>query len=239
MLLLAGLPGVLSAAAPSRRVVVGADSRSGRLVRRVEVQPVAVEAHAVEAREVKAAEITPMEAGAPQTAPLPSSRKEPRSRTEIRTAIQESSERHDVDPLLVESMVKVESNFDASAVSHKGAQGLMQLIPATARRYGVRNVFDAKENIEGGVKYLKYLLELYGDSRLALAAYNAGEGAVARFGGVPPYAETRNYVYEVGRRYGQARREKAASALQASKPAPKPTIREYRDTEGRVHLELR
>src|SRR5262249_1747405 len=91
-----------------------------------------------------------------------------------------------------------ESNYNPGAVSAKGAIGIMQLIPRTARRFGVANPFNAEENIQGGAKYLKYLLELYhGDYSLALAAYNAGEGAVAKHGGVPPYAETGTYVKKV------------------------------------------
>jgi len=91
------------------------------------------------------------------------------------------------------------SNYDPYAVSPKGAQGLMQLIPATARRFGVTDAFNPADNIQGGARYLRYLLELYkGDYPLALAAYNAGEGAVAKYGGVPPYAETRDYLVRIG-----------------------------------------
>jgi len=94
-------------------------------------------------------------------------------------------------PQLVHSVIKVESNYNPLAVSPKGAQGLMQLMPATARRFGVANAFDPVDNIQGGARYLKYLLDLYkGDYNLALAAYNAGEGAVEKYGTVPPYPET-------------------------------------------------
>jgi len=109
-------------------------------------------------------------------------------------------------PELLHSVIQVESNYNPSAVSPKGAQGLMQLIPETARRFGVLDSFDPVENIEGGAKYLKYLLDLYqGDYPRALAAYNAGEKAVARYGGVPPYAETQNYVAQVQKRLDSAR----------------------------------
>jgi soluble lytic murein transglycosylase-like protein len=100
-----------------------------------------------------------------------------------------------IDPRLVKSVMLIESAFDPRAVSRKGARGLMQLMPETAVRYGVRNPFDPTENVSGGVRYLAYLLGLYGgDTRRALAAYNAGESAVARYGGVPPFEETRLYV---------------------------------------------
>jgi hypothetical protein len=105
------------------------------------------------------------------------------------------SKRAGIDPQLVKSVMLVESNFNPRAVSRRGAGGLMQLMPSTAKRYGVQNRFDAQQNIQGGVRYLADLLTLYrGDLRHTLAAYNAGEGAVARHSGVPPYPETREYV---------------------------------------------
>jgi hypothetical protein len=110
-------------------------------------------------------------------------------------AIRQHADREGVDARLVRSVMLVESNFNPRAVSRKGARGLMQLMPATAREYGVKNAFDALENIRGGVKYLADLLSVFsGDLTLALAAYNAGPGAVARHGGIPPYPETREYV---------------------------------------------
>ena len=118
---------------------------------------------------------------------------------------------------LVNSIIKVESNYNARAISSKGALGLMQLVPSTARRFGVSNAFDPRENVAAGVKYLNYLLQRYqGNYPLALAAYNAGEGAVARYGGVPPYRETQNYLVEV---WKQLRRSRQAAAPQkGSKP---------------------
>jgi soluble lytic murein transglycosylase-like protein len=118
-------------------------------------------------------------------------------------------------PELIHSVIKAESNYNPFAVSAKGALGIMQLVPETARRFGVSNTFDAVENIQGGARYLKYLLDFYhGDYPLALAAYNAGEGAVARHGGVPPYPETRNYVDTV-------RKELQKAAVKPVEPKPR------------------
>jgi len=106
------------------------------------------------------------------------------------------SEAHGVDPMLVRALIQVESNYQARARSRKGAMGLMQLMPSTARVYNVRNPFDPRANIEAGIKHLKALIDRYG-TELALAAYNAGEGAVAKFNGIPPYRETRTYVSRI------------------------------------------
>lgn len=111
--------------------------------------------------------------------------------------IAEAARASAVDPRLVKSVMLIESGFDPGAVSRKGARGLMQLMPETALRYGVRHIHDPAENVEGGARYLAYLLGLFGgDLAKSLAAYNAGEGAVARYGGVPPYEETRLYVHK-------------------------------------------
>lgn len=115
--------------------------------------------------------------------------------------ITKAAEKHDVDANLVRAVIKVESAYKPRARSHKGAMGLMQLMPATAREYGVRNAYDPAENINAGVKHLKSLLDRF-DVRLAIAAYNAGAGAVQRYGGVPPYRETREYVTKVLRLAG-------------------------------------
>jgi len=109
-----------------------------------------------------------------------------------------ASDRHSVDADLIRAVIKVESDFDSSARSHKGATGLMQLMPETARLHNVVDLYDPSANIEGGVRYLKLLLGKYqGDLALSLAAYNAGMKAVERHGGVPPFTETREYVRRV------------------------------------------
>ncbi len=111
--------------------------------------------------------------------------------------------RHGLDPCLVLSVMRAESGFNQRAVSPKGASGLMQLMPATAERFGVRNIFDPRENIFAGARYLRWLLDRFnGDLRLALAGYNAGEGAVELYGKrIPPFAETQNYVRTIYARY--------------------------------------
>jgi Transglycosylase SLT domain len=113
--------------------------------------------------------------------------------------ILEAAREHRVDPALIAAVIKVESNGYAHAVSRKGARGLMQLMPATARRLGVKSPFDPRDNIRGGVAYLAELAERFGETNadLILAAYNAGESAVEEYGGVPPYRETRDYVKRV------------------------------------------
>lgn len=117
--------------------------------------------------------------------------------------IVDSSRRYGIDPLLIYSQMHQESSFKLRATSYKGASGLMQLMPATAKRLGVTNIYDPKQNIEGGVKYMRMLLDMFGqDVRLALAGYNAGEGAVMKYGNqIPPYNETQEYVRRISARY--------------------------------------
>jgi membrane-bound lytic murein transglycosylase B len=115
----------------------------------------------------------------------------------IDEAISKSSVKHGVDKALIRAVIKQESNFNLTVVSTAGAQGLMQLMPDTARWLGVANVWDIEQNIDGGTRFLKDQLNTFGDMRLALAAYNAGPNAVKKFGGVPPYRETQDYVVKV------------------------------------------
>ena len=123
-------------------------------------------------------------------------------RAELIGKIHELAPSFDLDPALVLEVVRMESNFDPRARSHKGALGLMQLIPSTARRFGVKDPFDPVQNLRGGMAYLRWLLQRFdGDLKLTLAGYNAGEAAVERHGGIPPYDETRTYVGTILSRY--------------------------------------
>src|SRR5262245_62137826 len=152
----------------------------------------------------------------------------------LKALVDNISATHGVDPALVRAIMKTESNFNRFAVSSKGALGLMQLIPETGRRYGVRDFFDPQQNVEGGVRYLKFLLEKFnGNLDLSLAAYNAGENLVERLGRIPPIPETTNYVRKIRAIYKKP-----------SLPVPPPVMiaderpRVYRsvDESGVVHF---
>jgi hypothetical protein len=191
--------------------VVRADLKTGRLVRSVVMEPRVADRNPVPAQDLKD--------------------------TIDRVADEQGVENH-----LVHSVIQAESRYNVNAVSPKGAQGIMQLIPATARRFGVSNAFDAKDNIEGGVRYLRFLLDYYhGDYAKAIAAYNAGEGAVDKYKGIPPFAETQNYVYRVARNLEAARQ--AGAAQNTAKPAamgpdksetPRP-IQASTGSDGRIY----
>ena len=144
--------------------------------------------------------------------------------------VRQTAEKHNVDPELVRAVISTESNWNVSALSSKGAQGLMQLVPGTAHQLGVGNAFDPAQNVDAGVRYLGMMLQRYnGDLKLALAAYNAGPSIVDRFGGVPNYRETRNYVEKVTSTYFRPGSDRHAYAYSAPKPI-------YRTTgaDGRV-----
>ena len=152
------------------------------------------------------------------------------NREKIEDMIREVSGRYRVDPALVRAVIETESNWNSSAVSRKGALGLMQLVPGTAHQLGVNNAFDPKQNLDGGVRYLHSLLERYnGDLDRALAAYNAGPHAVDRAGGIPQYRETRDYVQKVTDSYFRPGSDRLPRAFDA----PRPIYREV-DTDGRV-----
>ena len=231
------------------KTVVRLDPKTGRLLRSsftlpaipaaaaratLTIVPPILEPQTIEPRSISASGLV---------APMPPTPRMPPPPERIRQIIDQKSKLHGLDPLLVHSVIRAESNYNPYAVSPKGAEGLMQLIPSTARQYGVQNSFDPEQNIEGGIRYLKYLQSLFSDERLVLAAYNAGEGAVSKYGWIPPYAETQDYVYKVGRYYGLARRQQTQAPLviaPALKPTPlAPVLQEFVDGEGRIHITLR
>ena len=122
--------------------------------------------------------------------------------------IREAARLYHIPEALIRAVIKVESNFDPRAVSHANAHGLMQLIPPTAERMMVTDIFDPRQNILGGTRYLRVLANTFnGNLQLTIAGYNAGEGAVARYGGIPPYAETQAYVVKVLRYYQEYREQ--------------------------------
>jgi len=234
--LVAGICPAADSSQQSKRItsVVRSDPRTGRLVRSVVVTPKTVGGNAVVSTVV-----APRVVSSTAPAPEPEATAAP---TGIDEAVEKIAAQHSVPAELLHSVIKVESNYNPNAVSSKGALGLMQLIPSTARRFGVSDVFNPVENIQGGARYLRYLLDLYNwDLHLTLAAYNAGEAAVAKFGGVPPYAETRNYIVLVDRQLEKkaASVRKPQPALVEAKPAPRDPaapnpIREIVETDGTI-----
>ena len=199
--------------------VVHADVKSGRLVRSFALEPRIV------SNRIPAAK--------PDLAPTLSATTQNLSGLIDRIAAQ-----HGVEGPLVHSVIQTESNYNPIAVSPKGALGLMQLIPSTARRFGVTDAFNVTENIEGGVRYLRFLLDYYGnDYAKAIAAYNAGEGAVDKYKGIPPFAETRNYVYTVARNLKSARaRQETKMAAVAPMPLDTPgSIIAFTSSDGKLY----
>jgi hypothetical protein len=204
-----GLWGANPDAAPTRMTsVVHSDMRTGKLVRSV-----VVSSRVLNQRTIAPPVLAPRVV---ETA-VPAAQPPIDSPTGIGELVERIAAEHSLPPQLIHAVIKAESNYNPTAISPKGALGLMQLIPSTARRFGVTHVFDPVENIQGGARYLKYLLGLYEDNTpLALAAYNAGEAAVAKYNGIPPFAETQNYVIQVEKNL-----QRLAAAAQA-KPAPEP-----------------
>ena len=152
------------------------------------------------------------------------------TRQEIERLIQQTAERHKVDPALIRAVISAESAYQPGATSRKGAQGLMQLMPGTAHQLGVSNAYDPRQNIEAGARYLRALLEKYdGDLDQALAAYNAGEGAVERAHGVPRYGETRAYVRKVTENYFHPGSGRQPGPMERAR-----TIRREVDENGRI-----
>jgi soluble lytic murein transglycosylase-like protein len=147
--------------------------------------------------------------------------------------IEQAAAAHSVSPTLIEAVIRVESSYNPRAVSRKGARGLMQLMPDTAARFGVRDAFDPRQNVLGGAKYLSVLLAQFeGDVALACAAYNAGEQTVLRYGGIPPYRETRQYVEKI-RRILEGRGVTVAMASAPAPPPPQPVyVYSWRDARG-------
>ena len=224
-------------AAPRRiTTVIHPDLRTGRLVRSVMVTSKPVVEQRVTEAPVAPRVVSPVVVATETKAP---------PATGIDEAIEQIAAQVSLPSQVIHSVIKDESNYDPFAISPRGAQGLMQLIPSTARRFGVSNVFNPAENIQGGSKYLKYLLNLFeGNYALALAAYNAGEAAVARYGSVPPFPETRNYLILVARQLQEAKKaeaakQKAVAAGQTrpdaeTKPAGPNHIQEVVEADGSV-----
>jgi soluble lytic murein transglycosylase-like protein len=164
------------------------------------------------------------------TPSLPIGAEEMANREKIEQMIREVSARYNVDPALIRAVIKTESNWNSSAISRRGALGLMQLGPGTAQQLGVYNAFDPKQNLDGGVRYLHMLLQRYnGDLDRALAAYNAGPGAVDRARGVPRYRETREYVQKVTDSYFRPGSNRLPRAFDAPHP-----IHRTVEADGRV-----
>jgi hypothetical protein len=183
------------------------ERRGDRVILRVEGGEVEISAADLVAIEPE--EFLPVVHSAPQPPP-------------VGELIEDTARRYGLDPALVSSVVAVESDFNPKAVSRRNARGLMQLMPETADKLGVTNVFDPVQNVDGGTRYLKWLMDWYKDLGLSLAAYNAGPQQVARYGGVPPFAETISYVRKVQREYLRRKLADAAGKTPANRAAKTP-----------------
>jgi len=162
-----------------------------------------------------------------------------RGRLDIYTLVRQAGKRHGVDPKLIHAVIRQESNYNPFAVSHKGALGLMQLMPVTAERFGVKDIFDPAENVDGGVKFLRHLLDRYdGDHSRVLAAYNAGEAAVDRYQGIPPYPETEDFVGRVSRFLAPSNNFVADDEDDGDSGKPvRPRIVVYQEPSGLIRFE--
>jgi soluble lytic murein transglycosylase-like protein len=220
-------------AAPSRAQIAASVDEHGKVVYTNEDSPAARSGSTISSRSkavpaVSKPSATVPEGGTAATSAVDSSQS---GDDRLDRIVREAAERHAVDPALVKAVISTESGWNPQAVSNKGAVGLMQLIPATAQRFGVGNSFDPEQNVEGGTSYLKALLDRYnGDLSKSLAAYNAGEHAVDLSGGVPRFPETQKYVRKVQNEYfrpGSGRNPSLWSP-------PRPPVRREVDSNGRV-----
>ena len=165
----------------------------------------------------------PVQAPAVATEPVASRPAATSTTANVNDIVSSAGNRHQIDPDFLSSVIRAESNFNPGAVSHKGAQGLMQLMPGTATKLGVKNAFAPEENVDGGARYLRELLDLYnGDAVKALAAYNAGPHRVQQYGGVPPYRETHAYVAKIIRDYNKKKLAQHPELKDAARTTSKP-----------------
>lgn len=193
-------PGLSAALASIQRI----EGRIAAIENRIGIKakpPVAFQDKLDQAR-AKLGQAPPSETSTPPVASIGPGSQAAKGSAAYQEVIQQAAARHGVDPALVRAVVSTESGGNPSATSPVGAMGLMQLMPATARSLGVQNAYDPRENIEGGTKYLATLTQQFGLEK-GLAAYNAGPGTVSRYGGIPPYRETQNYVNRVLKLYNQ------------------------------------
>jgi len=211
-----------------RRYEVQADAETGRLVRVAHGRRFA-RSGGPESRAASGKLVVQGQSG--------SRRKDADARVSIESLVKQAGRRHGVAPELIHAVIRQESGYNPFAISQKGARGLMQLLPQTAEWLGVQDIFDPAENVEGGVKLLRYLLDRYeGDEALALAAYNAGQGAVEEHGGIPPFQETVDYVRRVRRMAGSS----AASGTdrRAGEASGSARIRVWVDASGVTRFEM-